>query len=1155
MSPRALSIFLVVLGALAWAALTACNQQTIRTPLRSFDRPSDVALTCVQYRPDEYDDQVARPRGTYEVRPLSDCEPTIATTLAINAPYALPTNFIPPIGSGAPFAPTLVAMVTQSARGELALVDAARSVLIDTDPYTPGYGFIPVGKLPEHVRSSKDGCWALTANSGSCDLSKIDVSAALHSSLLALLPQEAKQGNNIAASGSTPFPLTVPTKDPANPTRQLYARPAWIEMAPENDSGGLPSRHGYEDLDANGKATIHPGVCTGGDHRAWVALPGCQLVVKVHLEAVQDGSSQPPTGPTIEAALHVDQTGVTVVNDLTTLDCPIECPGAHGDMGAASDLGPLPGPSDGGVNLPTTQAWPAALAVDVESDASGAMRAGRLVIADGYGDRIDVVPFDVVSAKFGAPRSVTLDPGDNSLGQPGVRVVRASPRSEAGKFLYAVARDGTVRVIDLDRIVECETNPDPRWNGPGLNLQQTPSSNPPLPVTPQPQARALGCFPLGDPATPRRSPLAHSPGISLAPGQLPVDVAFVHVDAPPDDPTLQSLPPPASPGLLVGDFAWIISSDGRGSVVDIYDACPAPNQQPSGAKPPFATFACVPENVPQSLVDTVAQFGHPQPMLLDRVSHRLRSGHPRFQVSNNEGDNIGQPRVSDSQHPCAVAVPSTAPGIPDGGVPDAGACGSTVGNLPSLYVEPVPATLRPPAGSNEVRAIFFVDPDRVRTETWVLAWEGVLPGTSRPLGFPLVVSGVSATADGAYVTDNAGSWCGRGVKQGDKLVFTGCSADSECDQAAGFQCIRDPGAFADVSQGMCLPVDKTRTVDYWSQHCGKLLRSQRKYKILHARQQQPITDGTNTTTTDVLTLGEIYEPEFSEQTHTCGTQVDCSDVSVVAQLNGGTSPTACLPDSDGVSRCLLPCDGTDTVCGPDFECALSSFGDFRCMRAPIGAAGDPRNPNDPPRVDPLFWKLCMPEAQQYEVHAGDAFTISGTLSGFLSSESVGAKGECVIPPQTLESVRLSQWRVPLSAPPCPPNVDAQPLVESIDPGLQTNVCALSTTAPGVGLVHFENPVFNIAVQTPLDASRNKPIVPLDGTAISFNLTGGGGSSLVANLGVDVQAQQPRYALVGPDGQTVYVVDEGKSPAGAGLRGQLLRLFSTSQSVDTSFIVR
>ncbi|MGZ3437943.1 MAG: hypothetical protein ACXVDD_00415, partial [Polyangia bacterium] len=592
------------------------------------------------------------------------------------------------------------------------------------------------------------------------------------------------------------------------------------------------------------------------------------------------------------------------------------------------------------------------------------------------------------------------------------------------------------------------------------------------------------------------------------------------------------------------------------------DACPAPNQQQAGSGPgSYTKGACLPENVPISLSDTVKQFGHPQPLLLDRVAHRLRSGHPRFFAPTNESDNTGQPRVTDAVHPCAVAVPPTSPGVPDGGVPDAGSCGSSTGTLPGLYAEPVPPELMPVAGSNETRSIYFVDPDNVRTETWVLTWEGVLPGTSRALGFPFVVAGnADPTQNGAYLSDTGGAWCGRGVRAGDKMVFVGCSVDSECDQAAGYQCVRDPGAFIDVTTGMCLPIDnKTQTVDYWSQVCGKLLRSQRKYRILHARQQQLVPGGSGSTS-DILTVGEIYEPEFAEQTHTCTTAAgQCDDVKVVSQVGGGTLDTQCLVDADGQSRCLAKCT-KDGDCGSDFECALSVFGDLRCMRAPIGTKGDPSDPNNPPTVDPSFWHTCMPEAQEYEVHAGGQFTVSGTASGYLTNEVVDpATGECILPPQTLEAARLSQWRVPLTASACPANVNQQPLAESIDPSMQTNVCKVTTAATSVDLIHFENPIFNIVAQVPTalvpgSTTKTRPIVPPDGTAISINLTGGG-THLVSQLGVDVQAQQPRSALVAPDGQTVYIVDEGKSPVGAGLRGQLLRLFSASQSVDTTFIVR
>ena len=258
--------------------------------------------------------------------------------------------------------------------------------------------------------------------------------------------------------------------------------------------------------------------------------------------------------------------------------------------------------------------------------------------------------------------------------------------------------------------------------------------------------------------------------------------------------------------------------------------------------------------------------------------------------------------------------------------------------------------------------------------------------------------------------------------------------------------------------------------------CGKLLRSQRKFRILSAKQGATVPSGVAApppppapptptppvgSTTDLLELAEIYEPEFKEETHDCdpaATTDPCADVTIATQVGNNPRKASCLVDADGQHRCLFDCTNplNDDECGVDFECYPSAFGGNRCMRAPIGG--------------PSLWQKCMPELQEYEVHVGDAFTVSGTASGYLSNERAGAGGECEVPPQTLERVRLTQWRVPLTAPNCPANVNASPLAESIDPTvLASNVCSVQSTGTGVALIHFENPIFNIVAQLPLGA--------------------------------------------------------------------------------------
>jgi hypothetical protein len=1117
---RARSILAILVAALAWAATTACNQQTIQTPIRSFDRPSDVALTCAQYFTDQ---------NGFNVRPLGDCDPNVAATLT--QPASADPSFAVPLGPN-PYTPFVVALVTQSARGELALVDGAQNRLIDVDPLKPGYGFLPVGRLPEHVRTSADGCFAVTANTDSCDFGVVDISTVLTNAVVRQLPRDmgTPAGATDLANGVDRILARLPA--PGGGVRTLYARPSWIEVAADETA----ATHGY---DSSGVA----GQCTGGVHKVWAALPGCQLVVKLRVDRLD--SSQ----PNVEAAIQVTTTGARVISDLTTLSCPVECAGAPQDPSAVFDLSPAPSaPSDMGSNLPTTQAFPGTLSVDGEG--------GRLIIGDLFGERLDIVPMNSAGA-LGTPRAVHLESGAG-----GVRVARVGPRSAAGKFLYAIARDGSIRVVDLDREVECETNPDPRFSGGGIDLQQTPDLDH-LDQWPDAtaQARTLGCFPLGLPSTPPRSALARTPGITLAQGQLPTDIAFVHGSVPPISATSNVAPPVAGPGLLVGDFAWIISSDGRATVVNIYDACPAPNQQNVFQTMPPYSDTCASGNVATSIKQTLVQFGHPQPLIFDRVAHRIRAGHARFGAPQAAGDSAGQPRVVNELSPCAVAVPSTSPGAPDGGVPDAGVgvCGGSAA-LPSFYAETLPQsfidqTVNPQHTDDApTRIVRFVDPDRVRDETWVASWEGTLPGTDRALGAP---------RPGGFFSDAGGQWCTRGVLAGDKLVLRGCGDDAECDQAGGFQCIHDPGAFPDVSQGMCLPIDgRTLTPDFWSGQCGKLLRTQRKFRITSAKQGQTPPWDPGSPPLDYLALAEIYEPEFAEQTHGCALDKDCADVTIATSgttsPDGGVPPagaTSCVPDFDGVKRCLRVC-AVDGDCGRDFECAKSTQGDMRCVRAPLddelffnlmtvqpGQHGCPSG-------GPPCSRGCVQELQQYDIRAGASFLVGGTGSGILVSGVADAGGECRMPAPTTSYARERQARLPLKPDnDCPASVAQTPLA-SLPLSSPSNVCKIE--AGGVRIVHYENPLFNIALQIPEFGSRI--IVPPDGTSISMQITGGG-TSMSIPLGVDVQAQQPRFVAVAPDHQTVYIVDEGKSISAAGLRGQLLRLFTPSQSMDRLFIVR
>jgi hypothetical protein len=1084
---RLVSILGVTAGALGWIAITACNQTVINTPLRSFDRPSDVALSCAQFN---------AATQQFDIHPIGDCDP--------NSPLAMSTAgtdmgiATPNLGPN-PNTPFLLALVAQSARGEVAFVDTVQNKLIDADPLKPGFGFVPVGRLPEHIRTTRDGCFGFTANSDSCDLARLEVATIVNGSQPTITRDMGGADMSTAdtAAGVVRFRATLP-----DGKTELLSRPTWIEMAPDTDDA--------LDLQCQPRSGTPAGA-----QRAWVAFPGCQLVAKLRFEPTV--GDQRARG-IVEEAVRVSQSGATVLSatDLATLSCPVECAGVT-DGGA----GPMAAAGTGALE-------PSTIAVDID----GPNGAGRLVIASRNGERLDIIPIagrTDHTATLGTPRSVQLQ-----AGALGVSVVRVSPRSEAGKFVYAIARDASVRVVDLDREVECETNPDPKWKSGDLDLQSTRTDGSPtsaLPDDPLVKARRLGCLPVRDPAhpdaaAPRRSALAQSPGIQLLPGQLATDVAFVHVDLPPGNLDTNIAPPPAGPGVLVGDFAWIISSDGRATLVTIFDACPAPNQQdknnPTG---PF-TKQCAQTNIEVSTHQTETQLGHPQALVLDRLSHRIRTGHARFVAPQSPSDPTGQPRVADETLPFTTFVPTTA--TSDGGVSDGG-----VASGAGLYAETItnPALIdatQPAPDTIPTRVVRFPDPNVVRNENWTATWEGTIPGSDRTFG--ALVKGT--------LTDYGGAWCSRGVIAGDKVIVKGCLGDNDCDQtpvsvgdcqAAHYQCVRDPGAPADVVTGLCLPVDGNKcTTQYWSDRCGQLLRSQRKFGITSAKQ---LTGG------DQLQLHEIYEPEYAEETHVCVSDADCADVRVVPAEGGTPRVASCLPDFDGVKRCALTCTqtptSTNTGCGPDFVCANQ-----RCMRAPVDAG---------------LWNLCFPELQEYEIHVGDAFLIFGSSSGFVSSIEPRSDGECVPAPTDNEYARLRNARVPLSGPNLPVCSGLASPLDPMDPSTGGNICRFDGV-PATEVVHYENPILSLAMQVPKIGISDQVQVPVFGTQVTLTVVGGG-SNLITPLGVDVQAQLPRYAVVAPDRQTVYVIDEGKSSVASGLRGQVLRLFSPTQSIDTTFRVR
>ncbi|MEO6953601.1 MAG: hypothetical protein ABI321_17500 [Polyangia bacterium] len=1057
---------------LVLVALAACNQNPILTPVRSFDRPSDVAITCALYSP-KYDPKTGDDIGSFTARPLSDCAPLASSQI----PSVPDPKF-----STVTYYPKQFALVANSARGEVALVDVPNEILRDLDFKNPGYNFVPVGRLPEAIRASADGCYAVTANADSCNLSVLD------------LPVMYNMAKQVQQPGQAGFAANVERRvEIWAGDHQLLARPTALELTPLITNSGTAA-------------------CEGTTYHAWVALPGCEAVIETTISPTAMPVVLPGQPPNVDGAvrvqvtqaIHVGPEGATVLADPTSLTCPAECTGT---ATAATDGGIA-----GGVT-PATPSAPASISYDAEAQTQ------RLSIADYYGERVSFLTIDPITGTANAPHSVVLESG-----AIGVIKAKISPRSPAGKFIYALARDGTARVIDLDREVECETNPDPL-------VFDTLSE-----VDPAPKAAHFGCLPLGDPATPARSSNAISPGIQLPNGALARDVAFVHLDVPNRVDFNNGVPLSAQPAFMVGDFAWLFGSDGRGTVINLYDACPQPNdpQEPlNDTNTKDLSDSCITSNVgPSRLTSYQNNFGNPFPTNLERLSHRMRLGSRRFLQPNDAQDQLGTPRLQDTTVPLTITVQGS-PGVEGNGF-----------RLPTL--EPVQRALagfQPPDAATYATFLEFPDPLLAHNENWTLEWEGIVPGTTRAYGRMCGVG--DATCPRNSFIDQGASVCQRGVQAGDKLELIGCDTDSECLYTQ--RCIKDPGAPATVTTGLCLPRNRSEDDQIEArerERCGILLRAERRYRISSARQDTKLASGD---VTDVLTVGEIYEPEYTSQTHLCAADVDCVDVVVSPSIQSAstqTLTTSCLADTDGVKKCLRGCavsgNSTETGCGAGYVCARSGLGDTRCMRAPY---------------DLGLFQDCLSYPERYNVRVGDGYSISGGSSGFLTDlQPNAATQECEAPPSSSALARLRSPRVPLDAPPCP----LQPLVTSGVDALTyqgegaPNACRIQTNDDDL-LLHFEGPILSFALRVPHNPTG---YVPEDDTKLVFGVVGGGFPlSLILQLRSSPPAQNPIASVVAPDQGTVYIVDEGKGTSASSLRGQLLRLITSLQECDPSFEVR
>jgi hypothetical protein len=278
--------------------------------------------------------------------------------------------------------------------------------------------------------------------------------------------------------------------------------------------------------------------------RAMVTFPSCDLVALVDF----------PSGNIVESLRVVMGPGGRP--DLrpagSSPSCPVDCgePADSPDGGGDPDAGAPNTASNAGEFAPSGIAIApdgrsayislarnrSVIAIDLAGGAAHAWRSLELVGAPEGSTRlrlgVDPYQFFVAEATAG-----TTDPPLFQGKFVGDRLGR--------KYLYVIARDGSLRVIDLLRWKECETNVDPRNLPPGT----TPTT---------------GCFEAETSAAHRR-PFEGGPGLRFP--SLPIDVAAADI-RPSDDPATAANEQ-SSEATVAGGHAWVLTSSGAVFLVNI----------------------------------------------------------------------------------------------------------------------------------------------------------------------------------------------------------------------------------------------------------------------------------------------------------------------------------------------------------------------------------------------------------------------------------------------------------------------------------------------------------------------------------------------------------------------------------------------------------
>ena len=1095
---------------------TACsNTDNLAPSTLNFNRPIDMAFACyggLRLTNGSAADP-SQPLTT-TAQPTEACD--IRSTLGSNG-----DSNIPPgqgdLGSAAgdnenPGGASWYGFILQSVPGTLGLATwptkPASSftgindvTVLDADPLSPGKSGITMGVQPIGVVTSTEGCFEITANAGSCDLSALDVTSALNyetNPQLALADNLPVRVNSLPVVNSAGIPIR--------------ARPAAIVAQPPGGTIG----------------TACPATPTG---LVYVAYPSCHLVAGIDLS----------TG-TVVTGIQFDASGVPTIVD-GSVTCPDECSGG----GQVTD-GPRPTSLD--------------LELDINF-ANGGSPPRELAIGSENSNVVTIVQLDNTSLPTSRAtvalqdltgtlgvNLVRISPTIGMGGDMGVLNDTGAPGPQM-KFVYAITNDNTIRVANLltnPNPQECDTQIDPRY------LQNESQSS----------IGFLSCMPIGsfprraNAIGPGIELINRLPAITTTTTSTSVDtnpttqlIGGTAAVTPPIG--LDFFPIPgsgvaATPTLMTGYFAVATGANGQTYIINVDDDAQPdfPGNSNSTLSPIDSNNvigSAIPLDIAHQLRDALPDRGN-----LAQTPDPNNPNHSLF-ICNTDGPdpdaasgNIGGPRSSGAIQIVLPTIPTTIlasakldelPSVRQ--VLCVGADTGSGGTAVSELSFPAQGSAGDPLS---VRATVYPDIVGMNAdEIWTLTYEGSVSidtANTASNGPPVRESMFTVDSNGMALVDQTTPFCDAGVEPFDIVQIHGCDPTvGNADCPPDYDCFVHPDSQVQ-GIGQCIQASEA---DRLSSACREFLVSDRRYTVGKATSGKLILLPRK----HVLRTTPVDGCTSDSQCQTLANYALQND-SPNNPINDTTAPDShtwtCIADPDRapdldsngnvIDRCVESCT-TDTDCDVGTVCQNNL-----CMEG-----------IEPPQS-------CVNGPERYEIDVSEAFSVEGALSGFHHSIIADPSGNCIKDPN---GSPFNIGRLPIHAPPCDPTADALGLLHGSDgaiTGVAPNPCEETTdqwenetvfvpgtcTPESTNLVDrqadaivFRGPAFNMTMVDPTypgdatcigDRGGNLgkiPIVPT-GTSMSVRITGG-----LRPLFLAIQPALPGKVIRGPT-DSIWVIDQG-----------------------------